>query len=71
MFKEFCEDVFRRRLDVDQDEMPHTLANVFGGREDPADRARQYVKSNPNKRHNVERIARQRANSMPRENSKY
>lgn len=45
LFKNFCEDVLRRRLEVSKTEIPRPLSYVFGGPEKPSDRAKQYVKT--------------------------
>ena len=46
LFKEFCEDVFRRRLTVEETRKGSLLGAVFGRRASPEDKARRYVKSN-------------------------
>ena len=47
LFKEFCEDVFRRRLDWSVRTSDGLLSRVFGVNEAPEVKARRYVKSNP------------------------
>ena len=47
LFKEFCEDVFRRRLGYGARTSVSLLSVVFGRSETPDERARRYVKSNP------------------------
>ena len=47
LFKEFCEDVFRRRLGYTAGTRVSLLRVVFGRNERPDARARRYVKSNP------------------------
>ena len=47
LFKEFCEDVFRRRLDSSAQISGGLLSWVFGANETPEVKARRYVKSNP------------------------
>ena len=46
LFKEFCEDVFRRRLGHMETRPKTLLATVFGRNETPEQRAQRYVKSN-------------------------
>ena len=47
LFKNFCEDVFRRRLDYTAHTTDSLLDTVFGRNETPDAKARRYVKSNP------------------------
>ena len=47
LFKDFCEDVFRRRLSYTADMSDSLLSTVFGRNETPEAKARRYVKSNP------------------------
>ena len=47
LFKEFCEDVFRRRLRYTGPQSKSLLTTVFGRNEAPEQKARRYVKSNP------------------------
>ena len=47
LFKEFCEDVFRRRLSYTGPRSKSLLTTVFGRNEAPEEKARRYVKSNP------------------------
>ena len=47
LFKEFCEDVFRRRLNYTGRRSKSLLTTVFGRNEPPEEKARRYVKSNP------------------------
>ena len=47
LFKEFCEDVFRRRLSYLGSPSKRLLNVVFGKHEPPEQRALRYVKSNP------------------------
>lgn len=47
LFKEFCEDVFRRRLQCEAHVSASLLGTVFGPNETPEVRARRYVKSHP------------------------
>lgn len=47
LFKDFCEDVFRRRLSYTGSPSKSLLRAVFGPDEMPAQKARRYVKSNP------------------------
>ena len=44
LFKNFCEDVLRRRLEVSKKEISSPLSYVFGGPEKPSERAKQYVR---------------------------
>ena len=46
LFKEFCEDVFRRRLAYNGPGSKSPLRTVFGRNETPEQKARQYVRSN-------------------------
>ena len=46
LFKEFCEDVFRRRLNYEGPKSKSLLTTVFGKNETPEQKARRYVKSN-------------------------
>ena len=46
LFKEFCEDVFRRRLNYSGPKSRSLLKSVFGENETPEQKARRYVKSN-------------------------
>ena len=46
LFKEFCEDVFRRRLNYTGPKSKSLLTTVFGRNETPAQKACRYVKSN-------------------------
>ena len=47
LFKEFCEDVFRRRLRYGGGKSKSLLRMVFGRNETPEERALRYVRSNP------------------------
>ena len=47
VFKEFCEDVLRRRLDYSGPTSESLLSAVFGQNEAPGAKAQRYVKSNP------------------------
>ena len=47
LFRAFCEDVFRRRLDYRAHTAASLLSVVFGRSETPEVKARRYVKSNP------------------------
>ena len=47
LFKDFCEDVFRRRLNYTARTSDSVLSTVFGPNEAPEAKARRYVKSNP------------------------
>lgn len=47
LFKEFCEDVFQRRLKYEGPRSKSLLTTVFGKNETPEQKARRYVKSNP------------------------
>ena len=47
LFKDFCEDVFRRRLSYTEPQSKSLLRTVFGRNETPAQKARHLVKSNP------------------------
>lgn len=47
LFKDFCEDVFRRRLSYTGPRSKSLLRTVFGPNERPAQKAHRYVKSNP------------------------
>lgn len=46
LFKEFCEDVFRRRLSYGGPRSKSLLRTVFGRNETPEEKARRYVRSN-------------------------
>ena len=46
LFKEFCEDVFRRRLSYAGPKSKRLLTTVFGKNETPEQKARRYVRSN-------------------------
>ena len=47
LFKDFCEDVFRRRLSYTGPQSKSLLTTVFGRNEAPEQKARRYVRSNP------------------------
>ena len=47
LFNEFCEDVFRRRLNYTGPASDRLLSTVFGPNETAEAKARRYVKSNP------------------------
>lgn len=47
LFPRFCEDVFKRRLGSSDPSTTNLLKTVFGARDIPSDRAKNYVKSNP------------------------
>ena len=47
LFKDFCEDVFRRRLECEVGTSGNLLGTVFGRNEPPEAKARRYVKTNP------------------------
>ena len=47
LFKDFCEDVFRRRLNCEGDRSGSVLTTVFGRNEAPEAKAHRYVKTNP------------------------
>ncbi|MYC81780.1 MAG: hypothetical protein F4X19_06775 [Acidobacteria bacterium] len=47
LFKNFCEDVFRRRLSYKGPHSKSLLTTVFGRNEAPEQKARRYVRSNP------------------------
>lgn len=47
LFKDFCEDVFRRRLGCTGPQSKSLLTTVFGRNEAPEQKARRYVRSNP------------------------
>ena len=47
LFKDFCDDVFRRRLNYTGQRSASLLTAVFGRNESPEQKARRYVKSNP------------------------
>ena len=47
LFKDFCEDVFRRRLNCEDGASGSPLSTVFGRNETPKVKAHRYVKTNP------------------------
>ena len=64
LFRNFCEDVLRRRLEVNKKEISSPLSYVFGGPEKPSERAKQYVRKEKTN------VVTSKAD-LPRKNFKY